>query len=249
MDKCSDMMKGILLPRFELGQLEPDEKELFLQHLATCRFCRQEISSFKPLLEEVLKHRFEFKELYESYPEFQADPSMFTSSLAKMKREGMKILHQIEQHFAGTNEIVTSPFFNLIKPEPFPMPAFVFRSGGVQKSVENIRSVYINGHYKEAIDMLKVELSDQPNDWMCWFFIGVCCFLSSRPSGAIQGLLEAEKYANGAMQSEINWYLAQSYLLANNMEKGKDRLLWFLDRDSDNYHQPALNLLAQLQGK
>ena len=84
-----------------------------------------------------------------------------------------------------------------------------------------------------------------PDEGTWWFYLGICHYLDRNPRPAIEALMTAESLTKFALKARSRWYLAQSYLLAQDSKNAKP-ILESLVNEERHYSEEAAELLSKI---
>jgi predicted Zn-dependent protease len=105
---------------------------------------------------------------------------------------------------------------------------------------------YRHGDYNSSIKNLKFAVRHAANRAQWWLYLGVSYFLNRQGEFAVAALKNADFLAPQDLKPTARWYLAQAYLLGENVDKAMPLLKWISEQKSD-YATAADSLAMHVQ--
>ncbi|MCB1060673.1 MAG: T9SS type A sorting domain-containing protein [Calditrichaeota bacterium] len=104
---------------------------------------------------------------------------------------------------------------------------------------------YGKADYKKAAKFFADAVAKSPEQGEWWLVLGVCQVLQREPQEAIVSLKKAEKLTEEPSTSRARWFMAQSYLMTEELGRAV-KLLEGLANDGKAYRDDSRNLLTQM---
>jgi len=234
---CTDLDLGNLILHYELGMLGEKEKSKFEDHTFDCAFCRHELEEMAPTALLLRDNKVGLKELLRTeevlVPTTDSEKENSTNLIAGF-------LVQIIQIFRIPKVYTPAIGFSLAV-----IALFMFYPAFEKDSYEQF---LVFEKLPERNSTLRGnDISEYP-DYYQRTIEGIDFFLDNKPDKAIRSLTVADSLAKYALQSEIWWYLFQSYLLNNDLPKA-DSVRILLSEQEDEYSEKCDSVWTLIEEK
>ena len=126
-------------------------------------------------------------------------------------------------------------------------PDVITRSGNLLKtSLENAQFLYQTGNYTECARILDDIVSNDKQNYLALFFLGLAKIELHQPNEAISDFLKIPPNWNSPYSIHRNWYLALC-LIKTGQEKQAQPLLKRLSIETEFYSDQARNILDRIR--
>ncbi len=234
-EKCTNRKIGRLLARYELGMLEPEEREAFANHLLQCDFCHAELYAMEPIM-DLLRARREAALASKASP---SKAEVFMQRMPLVLRERWRaiawaasILLIVGAGWAlirwlhPPEELPQAPRVASPEASPAPKPAVPstrdlarLRSPETEAALARAISAYEKGDFIRTIEILEPITRLEPENAEAHFYLGVSWLRLQRPQEAIAPLRQAVLHSVGEEADRSRYYLALAYAQAGQREE------------------------------
>lgn len=258
--KCIDEQIGHLITFYEFDQLSEEEKIVFETHILDCDFCRSELRQMNSTFD--LLHGKSTAILQAlKVPETGSSSTPLIDRLMKFVRGIFQSAMQPEFATAAVVTVILCIFLlTLGSPPPgshyveflsfdkAPYHQQVLRTIEDTTATEHFKrgmAYYQNNEYQNAATELQKVLALEPQNGLTWLYLGVCYYLTKDSNSAIASLKKAVELNGNVLLNRSRWYLAQSYMLSNDVPSARTQLE-LLVAEQLEYSKEAETLLQKL---
>lgn len=108
-------------------------------------------------------------------------------------------------------------------------------------------NAYRADSFAVAVRHLRAASRDQKLDWQIWFYLGISEYFAGNTREAIHALSTVDKLGpHPAYGLKARWYLANAYLMENNVVRA-ERILGSIVAQGKDYHSEAEGLLSRMK--
>ena len=271
--ECGNSNDGSLLIQYTLNLLDEEDRYRFEVHMMSCEFCRLELSKGDPetafigvrkehIVEALHEEGISFERLKEELTAAKRKKRVFQSFLGDLSEKIAWLFRPRVLVPAGVIAVVLlivmlpkhsepdNVYLSMLSFDKFAYQELSTRAMGSTFSMSPLFTVgmkaYSENDYGNAAKILKEATQESPEKWDYWFYLGVSYYLDKQAEPAIAALLEADKLNQYALEIEIKWFLAQSYLLIKDSNSALVHLRWLEDKPGE-YSSRAISLVKAIQ--
>ena len=270
---CANPNDGSLLLQYTLNLLDEEDRYRFEVHMMSCEFCRLELSKGDPetafigarkehIVEALHEEGISFEGLKEELIAVKRKKSVFQDFLRDISEKiawlsrprvlvpagviaGVLLMVLLLKHSEPDNA-----YLSMLSFDKFPCQELSTRAPAPTFSISPLftagMKAYTENDYGNATKILKEATQESPDKWDYWFYLGMSYYLDKQAEPAIAALLKADKLNQYALEVEIKWFLAQSYLLNKDSNSALVLLRWLEDKPGE-YSSRANNLVKAIQ--
>jgi len=250
--ECVEPEVGRLLVRYELGELDAEERERFVDHLLACEACGEELYALGPLMAELGRERREAREETPAPGHFPGRPWRAWALAAGLLLSLATAAFLLLQRAPGPSPLEATLRDLPVPVAPYTVPAEGTLRSGEGSPFEAAMEAYREGDFATAAEELALIARLEPERWEARFYQGVSLLLIGHAGKAVEVLQPVARQAVGEGREESLYYLALALLKSGRTEEASTelrRLTAGLEegRDDTKIRSEARRLLGRLE--